>query len=142
MRRATTTVWPSPASRGNARRIVAGDEAQRCIDGRVRVVADVERQLRIGPTEQALVPELFDVVLAVARRIEARRMSPAWAGRLYGAYRREARIHRPGGLPKRTCADVEAVLDAWVLCYAVDSDPCLVRAAAERGVLREYHHAR
>jgi hypothetical protein len=103
------------------------------------VVADVERQLRIGPSERALVPELFDVVLA--RRLEARRMSPAWAGRLYGSYRREARIHRPDGLPKRTCADVEAVLDAWVLCYAVDSDPYLVRAPTESGVLREYHHA-
>jgi hypothetical protein len=88
------------------------------------------------------VPELFDVVLALARRLEARRMSAAWAGRLYASYRREARIHRPDGLPKRTCADVEAVLDAWVLCYAVDSDPCLVRAATERGVLREYHHGR
>lgn len=123
------------------RRIAAADQARGCIDGRVRVVADVERQLRIGPSERALVPELFDVVLALARRLEARRMSPAWAGRLYGSYRREARIHRPDGLPKRTCADVEAVLDAWVLCYAVDSDPYLVRAPTESGVLREYHHA-
>jgi hypothetical protein len=123
------------------RRIAAADETRRCIDGRIRVVADVERQLRIGPSERALVPELFDVVLALARRLEARRMSPAWAGRLYGSYRREARIHRPDGRPKRTRADVEAVLDAWVLCYAVDSDPCLVRAPAQGGVLREYHHA-
>ena len=122
------------------RRIAAADETRRCIDGRIRVVADVERQLRIGPSEQALVPELFDVVLALARRLEARRMSPAWAGRLYGSYRREARIHRPDGKPSRTRADVEAVLDAWVLCYAVDSDPCLVRAPAQGGVLREYHH--
>ena len=124
------------------RRIAATDETRGCIDGRVRVVADVERQLRISPSEGALVPELFDVVLALARRLEARRMSPAWAGRLYGSYRREARIHRPDGLPKRTCADVEAVLDAWVLCYAVDADPCLVRAPAESGVLREYHAGR
>ena len=130
-----------PCDVATLRRIAAADETRGGIDGRVRLVADVERQLRIGPSERALVPELFDVVLALARRLEARRMSPAWAGRLYASYRREARIHRPEGLPRRTCADIEAVLDAWVLCYAVDADPRLVRAPAERGVLREYHHA-
>jgi hypothetical protein len=124
------------------RRMGADDDARESIDGRVRVIADVERQLRLVPTEGALVPELFDVVGALARRVEARRMSPGWAGRLYASYRREARIHRPDGFPRRTRADVEALLDAWMLCYSVDADPCLVRAAAERGVLREYHHGR
>jgi hypothetical protein len=124
------------------RRIAAEDETEHGIDGRVRVIAYVERQLRIGPSERALVPELFDVLLALARRLEARRMSPAWAGRLYGTYRREMRVHRSDGLPRRTRADVEALLDTWVLCWDVDADPCLVRMAAERGVLREYHHGR
>jgi len=124
------------------RRIGAADEAETSIDGRVRVIVDVERQLRIGPSESALVPELFDVVLALARRLDARRMSAAWAGRLYASYRRETRTDRPDGFPRRTCADIEALLDAWVLCYSVDADPCLVRAATERGVLREYHHGR
>jgi hypothetical protein len=122
------------------RRIGATDEAGSSTDGRVRVIADVERQLRIGPSESVLVPELFDVVLCLARRLEARRMSAAWAGRLYASYRRETRTDRPEGLPRRTRADVDALLDAWVLCYAVDADPCLVRASAERVVLREYHH--
>jgi hypothetical protein len=120
------------------RRIAADDEAEQAIDGRGRVIAYVERQLRIGPSERALVPELFDVVIALARRLEARRMSAASAGRLYASYRRETRTDRPDGLPRRTRADVEALLDAWVLCYSVDADPCLVRASTERGVLREY----
>ena len=120
------------------RRIAADDEAERGIDGRVRLIAYVDGQLRIGPSERALVPELFDVVVALARRMAARRMSAAWAGRLYASYRRETRTDRPDGLPRRTRADIEALLDAWVLCYAVDADPRLVRASTERGVLREY----
>jgi hypothetical protein len=129
-----------PCDTSMLRRIAAADDAVDRIDGRARVIADVERKLRIGPSEKTLVPELFDVVLALARRLEARRMSPAWAGRLYGAYRRETRIDRPDGQPRRTRADVEALLDAWVLCYSVDSDPCLVLAPTESGVLREYHY--
>ena len=114
------------------RHIGAADEAETSIDGRVRVIVDVERQLRIGPSEIALRPELFDSSSpsrGAWTRAGCRPPGRAASTRRIGA---RTRTDRPDGFPRRTCADIEALLDAW--CSATRSTRTRALCARRRSV--------
>jgi hypothetical protein len=75
------------------------------------------------PPADAIAPELFDFVTAMAPRMEAGTISTPWAGYLYTVYQRDMRQERPQGRPRRSQAEVEAVLDGYVEFFAIRADP-------------------
>jgi hypothetical protein len=98
-------------------RTAASEEASGGIARRSAVLADVHGQLLAAPPPDELVPELFDVLVAVAPRMESGAISPAWASYVYTSYERDLVRERPGGVPRRGAADVERAVQGYVEFY-------------------------
>jgi hypothetical protein len=122
-----------PADGDTLRRIAAEDDPAGRLERRRTVVAGVDRQLLMPAPDDALVPELFDVVVALAPRMESGAVRPSWGSYLYTTYERELRRDRPTGRPRRTSAEIETVLDGYVEFFRIRADPRAVRATPERG---------
>jgi hypothetical protein len=106
----------SESSRSLAR-TAASEEASGTITERSAVLADVGHQLLESPPPDPLVPELFDVLVAVAPRMENGAISPAWASYVYTSYERDLRRDRPSGTPRRSPAEVETAVQGYVEFY-------------------------
>ncbi|HEV7732657.1 MAG TPA: hypothetical protein VGR62_10870 [Candidatus Binatia bacterium] len=100
-------------------RIAAEDEPTGSLARRRDVVNDVSRQLLTTPPDDALVPELFDLLAAMAPRMESGTISPAWGGYIFTAYRQDLLTNRPTGSPRRSGADLETALDGYVEFFAL-----------------------
>lgn len=112
-----------PADAASLRRTAASEERAGGIETRRGLLAGVHRQLLMAPPDDALVPELFDVLAVMAPRVEAGEISPAWASYLYTTYLRDLHAERPAGAPRRSTAEVTVVLDGWVEYYHVRATP-------------------
>ena len=92
----------------------------------------VDRRLLTAPPADALVPELFDFLCALAPRMEAGSVSPAWGSYLYTTYQRDLDLAaEPPGHPRRRPAEVDAVLDRWIEFYRIRENPRAARTSAE-----------
>ena len=120
-----------PADAATLRRIAADEDPSGRLERRRTIVAGVDRQLLMPPPDDALVPELFDFVVALAPRMEAGAIDAAWGSYLYTTYQRELRQDRPDGRPRRTTAEIDAVLDGFVAFYHIRANPRVVRPTAE-----------
>ena len=78
------------------------------------MLTDVSRQLLMGPPSDALVPEPFDLLAAVAPRMEAGAISPAWGSYLYTTYQQDLLKDRPTGAPRRSQPEVERAVEGYV----------------------------
>jgi hypothetical protein len=122
-----------PADAATLRRIASDDDLAHRLDRRREILAGLNRQLLMPPPDDALVPELFDFVVALAPRMESGTMSAAWGSYLYTTYQRELGTERPRGEPRRTAREVEAVLAGWVEYYAIRENPRAGRPVAADG---------
>jgi hypothetical protein len=95
-------------------RIAAEENTTGSLTKRREVLDDVARQLAMAAPPDALVPELFDLLAAMAPRVEARAISPAWASYVYTSYQRDLVKDRPTGVPRRTEGEVARALDGYV----------------------------
>jgi len=120
-----------PADAATLRRIAADDDGSGRLDRRRHVVGGMNRQLLMAPPDDALVPELFDFAIALAPRMESGVIDAAWGSYLYTTYQRELQASRPAGHPRRTAADIDAVLDGWVDFYHIRASPRVARPAPE-----------
>jgi hypothetical protein len=98
-------------------RIAAEDDATGALDRRREVLTDVAHQLLDGPPADPLVPELFDLLAALAPRMETGAISPAWGSYVYTSYRQDLVKERPTGIPRRAAAEVGRALDTYVEFY-------------------------
>jgi hypothetical protein len=98
-------------------RTAAREEASGTIDQRTAVVGDVHAQLLAPAPPDALVPELFDVLVAVAPRMESGAISPAWASYVYTSYERDLRRERSSGAPRRSPVEIEFAVQGHVEFY-------------------------
>jgi hypothetical protein len=121
-----------PADASTLRRIATDDQAAGRIDRRRAVLGGVARRLLTAPPADALVPELFDFLCALAPRMEAGSVSPAWGSYLYTTYQRDLAAEPPGQ-PRRTPAEVDAVLDRWIAFYRIRENPRAGRTAESAG---------
>jgi hypothetical protein len=112
-----------PADAGTLRRIATDDDAARRLERRREIRAGLNRQLLMPPPDDALVPELFDFVVALAPRLESGTMSAAWGSYLYTTYQRDLGAERPRGVPRRTTPEIETVLADWIEYYAIRETP-------------------
>ena len=106
----------SETSRSLAR-TAASEETSGVFVERSAVLADVSQQLVEPPPPDPLVPELFDVLVALAPRMEKGAISPAWASYVYTTYQRDLRRDRPSGTPRRSPAEVETAVQGYVEFY-------------------------
>jgi len=104
---------------GSLARTSASEETSGTIAERSAVLADVSQQLLQPPPPDPLVPELFDVLVAVAPRMESGAISPAWASYVYTSYERDLRRDRPNGTPRRSPAEVENAVQGYVDFYRI-----------------------
>ena len=120
-----------PADAATLRRIAAEDDAPGRLERRRDLVAGMNRQLLMPPPDDVLVPELFDVAVALGPRMESGVIDAAWGSYLYTTYQRELQASRPSGRPRRTVADIDTVLDGWVEFYHIRANPRVARPAPE-----------
>ena len=85
----------------------------------------------MSPPDDALVPELFDFVVALAPRMESGAVSSAWGSYLYTTYQRDLRAERPDGRPRRTPAEIDGVVAGWIEFYQIRANPRVAPRAAE-----------
>jgi hypothetical protein len=95
-------------------RTAASEEARGTISERSAVLTDVHAQLLMPSPPDPLVPELFDVVVSLAPRMEGGAISPAWASYVYTSYDRDLRRERPAGTPRRSATEVERTVAGYV----------------------------
>jgi hypothetical protein len=104
-------------------RTAARDEANGDLSRRRQMVTRVNRTLFMAPPADDLVPELFDFITAVSSRVASGQIDFAWAAHAYTSYLRDLVRDRPTGRPRRSMADVEAAVDAYVRFYHLQRRP-------------------
>ena len=95
-------------------RIAVQEEPTGSIAERRAILTEVSHQLLMGPPSDALVPELFDFLAAVAPRMEAGSISPAWGSYVYTTYQQDMLKERPAGVPRRSQPEIRRALDGYV----------------------------
>src|SRR5262245_9036819 len=103
-----------PADAQSLRRIALADERAGPPARRREIVVGLNRQLLMAPPAEALAPELFDFVVALAPRMESGAVSSAWGSYLFTTYQRDLHAERPNGRPRRSPREIDAVLDGWI----------------------------
>ena len=71
----------------------------------------------------ALVPELYDLLVAMLPRMQSRALRPTWAGYLYTNYYRDLVGTRPSGEPRASTAAIEKTLDDYAREYDLRPRP-------------------
>lgn len=87
------------------------------------VVAGLHRVLLMEPPPDVLVPELFDVVTLVSRRVATGEIDFDWVAHFYTTYVRDLEAQRPAGTPRRTQGEIRAEIDRYVAFYAIQKRP-------------------
>ena len=101
------------------RRVAAEDDLPKRLERRTQIVAGVQRQLLMAPIDDTLVPEMFDVLIALAPRMESGTVSPAWASWIYSTYERDLVKERPTGAPRRSHVEIDRALGELVAYYHI-----------------------
>jgi hypothetical protein len=104
-------------------RVAEAENTSGNLDRRREILANVNRQLFMPPPSDALVPELFDFVTLVSKRVATGEISLNWVAYLYTTYQRDMFEHRPTGTPRRSVDEVHAELDRLVAFYAIQKRP-------------------
>jgi hypothetical protein len=104
-------------------RVAESENATGQLDRRREILANVNRQLFMPPPSDGLVPELFDFVTLVSKRVATGEISLNWVAYLYTTYQRDMVEKRPTGTPRRSMGEVHAELDRLVAFYAIQKRP-------------------
>jgi hypothetical protein len=95
-------------------RIAAEDDVNGSLARRREVLTNVAHQLLTRTPPDAFVPEMFDFLAAIAPRMEAGAISPAWGSYLYTTHQQDLVRERPTGLPRPSRAEVDRMVDGYV----------------------------
>jgi hypothetical protein len=120
-----------PTDAATLRRIALEEEPTGRLERRRAVLDGLNRQLLMSPPADALVPELFDFVVALAPRMESGTVSPAWGSYLYATYQRDLNGEPNRG--RRTTPQIDAALDHWIDFYQIRANPRVARPSLEAG---------
>jgi hypothetical protein len=104
-------------------RVAAREQSAADLTQRRAVVSGLHRALLMAPPPDALVPELFDVVTLVSRRVASGEISFDWVAHLYTTYIRDLMAQRPTGTPRRTPGEIRVEIDRYVAFYAIQKRP-------------------
>jgi hypothetical protein len=104
-------------------RISATEARDGSLDRRRATVAGMHRALLMSPPPDALVPELFDVLTLLGRRMATGDVPFAWGAYVYTGYVRQLIEDRAAGRPARTPDQISAALDDEVRFYSIRRRP-------------------
>jgi hypothetical protein len=99
------------------RAIAADEEPRGDIVRRREILTAFNRQLLMPPPADAIVPELFDLVVLMAPHVESGDISMAWAGYLYTTYQRDLVRDRPTGVPRRSREQITGEVERSIEFY-------------------------
>jgi hypothetical protein len=112
-----------PMDAASLRRVAAEDDPPKRLERRTQIVSRVQRQVLMAPVDDALVPEMFDVLVALAPHMESGRISAAWASYIYTTYERDLAKERPTGAPRRSHVEIDRTLGELVAYYHIRENP-------------------
>ena len=108
-----------PTDAASLRRVAAEDDPPKRVERRMRIISGVQRQLLMAPVDDALVPEMFDVLVALAPHMESGTVSATWASYIYTTYERDLAKERPTGTPRRSRVEIDRALGELVAYYHI-----------------------
>lgn len=111
------------SSRWYLQRVAAREEHSGDLRERRQVVAHTNRLLLMPPPDDALVPELFDLVTQLSARIATGEVSLGWAAYVFTTYQRDLTQQRPTGMPRRSPEEVGAELARYVEFFSIQKRP-------------------
>ena len=112
-----------PMDAASLRRVAAEDDPPKRLERRTQIISGVQRRLLMAPLDDAFVPEMFDVLIALAPRMESGTISAAWASWIYTTYERDLVKQRPTGTPRRSHVDIDRALAELVAYYHIQENP-------------------
>ena len=104
-------------------RMAAGETREGTLEQRRTTVVRMHRLLLMSPPPDALVPELFDLLVRMSPRMESGAVSPAWASYIFTSYQRDLLHDRPAGTPRRSLPEVEQALEGYVKFFRLQARP-------------------
>jgi hypothetical protein len=104
-------------------RVAESENTSGKLDQRKEILRNINRQLLMPAPDDGLVPELFDLVTLVARRVATGEISLNWVAYIYTTYQRDMVDQRPSGMPRRSLDQVHAEVDKLVAFYAIQKRP-------------------
>ncbi len=103
--------------------IAAAENTSGKIDQRKQLLQTMNRQLLMPAPDDALVPELFDLVTLIANRVATGEISFNWAAYIYTTYQRDMVVQRPTGTPRRSLDEVHGEIDRLVKFFSIQKRP-------------------
>jgi hypothetical protein len=104
-------------------RVAAAENTSGKLDRRKEILRNINRQLLMPAPDDALVPELFDLVTLVSARVATGEISLNWVAYIYTTYQRDMVDQRPNGTPRRNIDQVHTELDKLVAFYSIQKRP-------------------
>ena len=104
-------------------RVAEDENTSGKLDRRKDILRNINRQLLMPAPDDALVPELFDLVTLVSSRVATGEISLNWVAYIYTTYQRDMLAQRPSGMPRRSIPEVHAELDRLIKFYSIQKRP-------------------
>jgi hypothetical protein len=104
-------------------RVAESENTSGKLDKRKDILRNINRQLLMPAPDDALVPELFDLVTLVSSRVATGDISLNWVAYIYTTYQRDMVDQRPNGMPRRSLDQVHGELDRLVKFYSIQKRP-------------------
>jgi len=111
------------AGRWYLSRIASRENASGSLEERRKMLAQMNRYLLMPPADDALVPELFDLVTQLSSRVATGEISLNWAAYIYTTYQRDMIQERPTGTPRRSTDEVGAQLARYIQFFSIKKRP-------------------
>ncbi len=99
------------------------EESSGSIEKRRATLAKFNQMLLMPVPDDALVPELYDLVTALSSRVATGEISINWAAYVYTTYQRDLVRDRPTGQPRRSSEEVSAQLAKYIEFFSIQKRP-------------------
>jgi hypothetical protein len=104
-------------------RIAASENQNGSVTKRREILAQMNRYMLMPAPDDALVPELFDLVTQLSSRVATGEISLNWAAYIYTAYQRDMIQQRPDGQPRRSPEEVGVQLAQYIQFFSIQKRP-------------------
>ena len=104
-------------------RIAASENQNGSVAKRREILAQMNRYMLMPAPDDALVPELFDLVTQLSSRVATGEISLNWAAYIYTAYQRDMIQQRPNGMPRRSPEEVGVQLAQYIQFFSIQKRP-------------------
>ena len=104
-------------------RIAASENQTGSVTKRRDILAQINRYMLMPAPDDAMVPELFDLVTQLSSRVATGEISLNWAAYIYTAYQRDMIQQRPNGTPRRSPEEVGVQLAHYIEFFNIRKRP-------------------